>query len=126
MESEWAGRLRQIRRQHRLTQEALASELEVSQALISRRESGEIVPGRSNREKLTRYLEDPRHVSPYRRLRLMTQLNPSFSAILERRAINSLVLAEVSQGLRDNSLTMHAMVSWTGSSLVRFDQPVNG
>ena len=84
MNQEWAGRLRQIRRQHRLTQEALASQLEVSQALISRWESGEIIPGRANRDKLSKYLHDPRHVSSFERISLMSKLNPGLSALLFR------------------------------------------
>ncbi|WP_158272150.1 helix-turn-helix domain-containing protein [Marinicauda salina] len=89
----WSDQLRQLRRRLGVTQEALAAELGVSQALVSRWENGEIRPSRSNRRRLEALLANPRHVAPFERVRVLVEHSPYVVALLAEADQDLAVLA---------------------------------
>lgn len=92
---EWPERLRQYRRIRKLKQSSLAEDLGVTQAMISRWESGRALPGRDMRERLDEMTAPDPAVSSMVGWRDFLRQNPTMAAVVDETGI----IETVSEGV---------------------------
>ena len=91
----WRARLRRYRFTHNIKQAALAADLGVTQAMVSRRESGAVVPSADMRARITRIFEAGQVSAPMIDWRSHTAAQPGLAAVIDRNG----VIETASEGL---------------------------
>lgn len=97
--SEWGARLRTFRQRTGLKQLALAEELGVSQAFLSRLETGATNPSEALAARIAALLERPRNRLIFDDWRATVALSPGLSSLLSRHQ-GAVRLCEFSAGFR--------------------------
>jgi len=91
----WRARLRRYRFTHNIKQAALASDLGVTQAMVSRWESGAVIPSKEMRTRITGLFEGGQVSAPMIDWRSHTAAQPGLAAVIDRRGM----LETASEGL---------------------------
>ena len=97
---DWAASVRALRARRNLKQEALADMLKVSQAFISRIESGHIEPRDGLKARLRALLNDPANRSVFDQVLAHVRHSPGYVCVLEPRR-GAVQLSALSEGLRN-------------------------
>lgn len=91
----WRARLRRYRFTHNIKQAALAADLGVTQAMVSRWESGAVVPSADMRARISQIFEAGQVSAPMIDWRSHTAAQPGLAAVIDRNGL----IETASQGL---------------------------
>lgn len=83
----WRARLRRFRFTHNIKQAALATDLGVTQAMVSRWESGAVTPSAEMRSRIMRLLETGEVSAPMIDWRSHTAAQPGIAAVIDRSGV---------------------------------------
>lgn len=123
--ADWPERLRQYRRIRKLKQSSLAEDLGVTQAMISRWESGRARPGRAMRARLGEMTEPDPTAASMVGWRDFVQQNPTMAGVVDETGIvetvSEGVLREIGAG-RSDFEGRHIAEILEGDLLALFDQ----
>lgn len=123
--ADWAERLRRYRRIRKLKQSSLAEDLGVTQAMISRWESGRAMPGRAMRARLGEMTEPDPATAPMIGWREFVSQNPTMAGVVSETGIvetvSEGVLRELGAG-RDDLEGRHIADILDGDFVALFDR----